>query len=157
MKKIFKRLLFLILLILSGSFIIFNILIPLYKHLKPPSVARQFTKEKALEDYDFMWDILDKRYPYKGVAERKLNINVDDVRVKYRNRIEVRNNIDIRSFHKIISDAVNELGYVGHLLVFDSKSYYGIIDALTLTEVEIEEYNVKNQVDALNNKRANEN
>lgn len=156
MKKIFKRLLFLILLILSGSFIIFNILIPLYKHLNPPSVAREFTKEKALEDYDFMWDILDKRYPYKGVAERKLNINVDDVKVKYRKRIEARNNIDIRSFHKIISDAVNELGYVGHLLVFDSKSYYSIKDALTLTEVEIEEYNVKDQVDALNNKRANE-
>lgn len=139
---------------ITTNILIFNILIPMYKYLTPPDVVKNFTKEMALEDYDFLWETLEARYPYIGVAERKLGIDVEAVKNTYRKKIEDKRQIDIKSFFQIVNDAVSEMGYIGHLAVFDSYMFFRFKDVLDLDDAELEKINLTYQIQALKNENA---
>lgn len=133
---------------------IFQVLIPIYKHFNPPSTVSQFTKEKALEDYDFLWETLEARYPYFGVVERKLEIDVEEVKNKYRKQLEARNQMEIEYFNRIISQAIDEMNYIGHLAVFDANNFFTIKDALDLEPEAIDGNALMSQVKALEDEKA---
>ena len=133
---------------------IFNLIVPLYKDINPPPTVSEFTKEKALEDYDYLWETLESRYPYFGVAERKLGIDTGESKRIYRKKIEERSSIDIKSFYKIIDEALKEMNYIGHLAVFDANTFFRLKYVLDIDYNLLEDYNLKYQVQALEDERA---
>lgn len=150
LKKIFT----IIFLIFIAYIFIFNVLIPIYKNLNPPPTVREFTKEKALEDYDFLWDTLETRYPYFGVVERKLGIDIEDVKRIYRKKIEERSSIDVKLFYQIINEALKEMNYIGHLIVFDANTFFRLKYVLDVDDELVEDYNLTYQRQALEDEKA---
>ena len=149
-----KNIFSLIFLMFIAYVFIINVFIPIYKYFNPPLTVREFTKEKALEDYDFLWEKLETRYPYFGVAERKLGIDVEDIKKIYRKKIEERNQIDIKVFYQIINEALNEMNYIGHLMVFDANAFFRLKYVLDLEDEVVEDFNLTNQLQALEDERA---
>jgi hypothetical protein len=150
-----KNILFpLIFLMFIAYIFIINVFIPIYKDFNPPRTVREFTKEKALEDYDFLWENLEARYPYFGVVERKLGIDGGDIKRIYRKKIEERNQIDIKAFYQIINEALNEMNYIGHLMVFDANAFFRFKYVLDFDDEVVEDFNLTNQLQALGDERA---
>ena len=66
---------------------------PVYDSLAPEHI-KNFNQEQALEDYDYMWEVLEANFPHFNVASRKYGTNYIEVKNRYRKYIEENKNID---------------------------------------------------------------
>ena len=53
--------------------------------------AAYISKKDALEDYDYMWNMLENNYPLLDMAERKYSLSMDALKENYRNQIDALN------------------------------------------------------------------
>ena len=88
--------------------------------------AYKRTKE-YLEDYNYVWNLLESNYPYYTYIENE-GVDIDDVKQRYSN--EVINVDNEESFAEVLSRMFNELGGLGHLTVVDSNTYIGYLSVL---------------------------
>lgn len=108
-----KKLLFilLILCILIGGFIYISHDAKMFIYL---------TDEQKVEDYEYLWQIVNDSYPFLGVIQRA-GIDVDEIYNKYKS--EIKNcNSDIE-YLKLLSYCINELGGYGHIGILDTNTY----------------------------------
>lgn len=80
-----------------------------------------------LEDYNYVWNLLESNYPYYAYIENE-GVHIDDVKQRYSN--EVINVDNEESFAEVLSRMFNELGGLGHLTVADSNTYIGYLSVL---------------------------
>ncbi len=80
-----------------------------------------------LEDYDYVWSLLEENYPYYSYIENE-GLDMKDIKARYRN--EVIKVDDEENFAELLSRMFNELGGVGHLSVVDNNIYNGYKTAL---------------------------
>lgn len=121
-KKIFKILISIMIIYQ----IIFSFIIPTYKKLNPPKFVKEFNKEQAIEDYNFLWETLESRYPFFNIAKRKLGLDSNQIKFKYLQKINEMENIDIHSFYKITRECLNEFEYLAHLYLFDEEVFFNL-------------------------------
>ncbi|RXI44921.1 peptidase S41 [Clostridium tetani] len=132
-KKITILAVVLIILILSKSFIG-----KAYYKKNAPEHIKNFSKKEALEDYDYMWNVLERNYPCFNVIERKHGVTIKDIKNGYRKRIENRENVDFKYFNMILNKSINKFSDVGHLYVMDFNFYImlrGTFDAIGKNEI----------------------
>lgn len=83
-----------------------------------------FSYKQMVEDYDYIWKILNENYPWWGAIER-LKIDKDKIYNKYYKKI---NNIKSSfEFATLISDMTNELENMGHLSLLNSERYFDML------------------------------
>ena len=46
------------------------------------------SRKDALEDYDYLWETLEENYPFFGVAERKYELDIQQLKQEYREQLE---------------------------------------------------------------------
>ena len=80
-----------------------------------------------LEDYNYVWNLLESNYPYYAYIENE-GVDIDDVKQRYSN--EVINVDNEESFAEVLSRMFNEIGGLGHLTVVDSNTYIGYLSVL---------------------------
>lgn len=141
-KHRFKSMFKVITLAIVIYFIIFNIIIPTYKKKTAPDHIKNFTKKQALEDYDYMWEILEDNFPYFGVANRMYGVDEDVVKNRYREMIETRPNLDFDGFNRIVSNCLREFKGIGHLNVFTPDFYYWADDTVDSIEENSDEFGI---------------
>lgn len=133
MKKIIKIIIAIVILIIAKPFIG-----KAYYKFNAPDYIKKFSKKQALEDYDYMWNVLEKNYPCFNIIERKYGVNIKDIKNGYRKRIENRENVDFKYFNDILNRSINKFSGVGHLLIIDFNLYTmsrGTFDALEDNQV----------------------
>ena len=115
--------------------ILYNIAIhPLANQYFAPDYIKQFTKEQALEDYDAMWSVLEENFPYFNVAERKFEIHKDEVKDKYRRKIEEDSALSFCDFYEIILSCLSEFKNIGHMGLFSPVAYEAIMNSFNETK-----------------------
>ena len=82
---------------------------------------------KYVDDYEYVWNILESDYPYYSYIENE-GLDVEDVKDRYRNEIISVDNEE--SFAELLSRMFNELGGLGHLSVVDNNTYIGYLTVL---------------------------
>ena len=88
--------------------------------------------EDAVEDYNYMWQVLEDNYPFLGIAERASGRDYRAIKEKYLREIEKpENQFDAESLsvdmfaYSIIGPCLNEFGRIGDLLfVYKNWNYY---------------------------------
>lgn len=117
-----KNIIFAIFVILIIKFV-FGEILSLYKYYTAPSFIKEFSVEDALHDYDYMWKRLEENYPYFQVAERVLQLDINEIKLSYRNKIAEKSSISFDEFYDIIFNCSREFKEVGHFTVLPSGSY----------------------------------
>ena len=105
---------------------------PVYDSLAPEHI-KNFNQEQALEDYDYMWEVLEANFPHFNVASRKYGTNYIEVKNRYRKYIEENKNIDFITFNNLIYRCLYEFRGVGHLAPLS----YPLYSMLYTTSVEV--------------------
>lgn len=86
------------------------------------------TNEQMREDYNYLWDILNKNYPWWGVIERA-GINKTKLYNKYLKEIDnAKNGYE---FLELIDNMAEEMNYSGHFGVLRSQRYFDMLDTYT--------------------------
>lgn len=80
------------------------------------------TPAQRLEDYDFLWSVLEESYPYWGLLERE-GLDLDGLCREYREKIRAYDN-DV-DFYAALTGLMDELGDTGHLLLIGGEGYAG--------------------------------
>lgn len=83
------------------------------------------SSEKALEDYDYMWKVLEENYPFLKLAERKYLLSADALKKNYRSQIEALGEgwIDFDVFYGLMEQCVGKFQGLGHLRLFTPAAY----------------------------------
>jgi hypothetical protein len=77
---------------------------------------------KYVEDYEYVWNLLESNYPYYRYIENE-GVDIEDVKERYSN--EVINVDNEESFAEVLSRMFDELGGLDHLSVVDNYTYIG--------------------------------
>ncbi|AVP55900.1 hypothetical protein K144313037_p10700 (plasmid) [Clostridium tetani] len=134
MKKLFKIIIAIVILIIAKPFIG-----KAYYKINAPDYIKNFSKKQALEDYDYMWNVLEKNYPCFNIIERKYGVNIKNVKNGYRKKIENREKVDFKYFNDILNRSINKFSDVAHLYVMDLNAYTrtrGVISAINKDEIK---------------------
>ena len=134
MKKFFKIIIAIVILIIAKPFIG-----KAYYKFNAPDYIKNFSKKQALEDYDYMWNVLEKNYPCFNVIERKHGVNIKDVKEENRKKIQNAEKVDLVFFSKILNEAIGKFSDVGHLYVMNLNEYTrtrGTISAINKDEIK---------------------
>ncbi|NLY20520.1 MAG: hypothetical protein GXZ08_04495 [Tissierellia bacterium] len=119
-----------------------------YREATAPNHIKNFNKEQALEDYDYLWDTLEENYPLLGLAEREYNINRIQIKSKYRSQISNISNIDLNKFYSILERLLFEYKYMGHLNIVNPKLFVSMnLQTKSMTKREIANYGITNYID----------
>lgn len=83
------------------------------------------SKENALKDYDAMWEILEKNYPFFPVIRRKYFLSADAVKEGYRKDIldMKAQYMDFDDYYKIIDACLDTMHQIGHLEILTPDKY----------------------------------
>lgn len=71
-----------------------------------------------------MWNKFEENFPYFGLVKRQTGINHNQLKEKYRSKIEKINDIDFYSFNRIVMECLDKLEGFGHLNILDPVHYY---------------------------------
>ncbi len=126
------------------------------------------SRKDALEDYDYLWEILEENYPFFGVAERKYGLDVQQLKQDYRQQLEgMGKEIDFLKFYQLMKDCVGEFHQLGHFIMYSPQDYqshmagkeYLCEFALSRWQVEhyLEESKVQKRYDFLESKEVSSN
>ena len=91
--------------------------------LNAPDYIRNFTREQALEEYDYMWTFIEENYPALPVNARMTQVDVEELKATYRTEIENEQNFNFYFYYKTIQNCIGQLGGYGHLWVIDPRMY----------------------------------
>ncbi|AAO36588.1 S41 family peptidase [Clostridium tetani] len=134
MKKILKIIIAIVLLFIAKPFIG-----KAYYKINAPEHIKNFSKKEALEDYDYMWNVLEKNYPCFNVLERKYGVNIKNVKEENRRKIQNAKKVDFKYFNDILNKSINKFPHVAHLYVLDLENYIRLrqtTSALNKSEIE---------------------
>lgn len=82
------------------------------------------SRKDALEDYDYLWETLEENYPFFGVAERKYELDIQQLKQEYREQLEsMGREIDFLEFYHLMEDCVGWFNGLGHLIIYSPQSY----------------------------------
>ena len=94
---------------------------------------------EALEDYDYMWKVLEEDYALSKVAERKYLLSMDALKENYRKQIEAlgEKQVDFMAFYGLLETCVGKFQGLGHLALHGPDAYAEIATpGLTYTETD---------------------
>ena len=82
------------------------------------------TQEQLLEDYDYLWDVMDKSYPFFGVIERR-GIDVATVYEKYRSElVDITDGLDLIGLYERMG---SDLQNAAHFSIISDTGMYEYI------------------------------
>lgn len=84
-------------------------------------VNRSFTNEELLEDYDFLWETLEKEYLFLDVLEDQ-GIDINNIKETARRQV-CEQNPDIVDFYRTLDSMFLQLNYFAHLQVVSTRGY----------------------------------
>lgn len=82
---------------------------------------RNFTTEDFLDDYDYMWEILENEYPFFSIFEEQ-GVDVDNIKEATRQHI-CEQQPDIGGYYYILDRMFSKLNYFAHLQVVSPHNY----------------------------------
>lgn len=138
-----------ILWILSGLIFIYiltGISSKLFWRITTPQCVAELSTEEFLEDYNYFWEALEENYPLLSVVERTRNINIEDLKEKYRKKVETYDSLSMMGFHDMMNDLMMEMGRLGHLGIVDRTSYNDMLD--TLNTMDSDRYSYMNEYES---------
>ncbi|NMA82548.1 MAG: hypothetical protein GX962_01635 [Epulopiscium sp.] len=79
------------------------------------------TLEEALEDYDYMWEVLENNYAYFGVANRLYGVSPEEIKKKYRDYILYfyESGADLIAYNRTLRACLSEFKGTAHLGFID--------------------------------------
>ena len=89
---------------------------------KPKHIA-DFTKEQALEEFDYMWEVIEREYPYLDAAERIYCVYSSELKNLGREKIMNLNDISIEEHLSILQDSLTNYNGLGHLSIVPPEIY----------------------------------
>ena len=80
---------------------------------------------EALEDYEYMWKVLEEDYALSKVAERKYLLSMDALKENYRKQIEAlgEKQVDFMAFYGLLETCVGKFQGLGHLALLGPDAY----------------------------------
>lgn len=97
--------------------------------------AAYISKKDALEDYDYMWNMLENNYPLLDMAERKYSLSMDALKENYRNQIDALNDkINFEVYYSLLQSCIEHFQQLGHLSVLTPAQVTNIIHSTELAE-----------------------
>ena len=94
--------------------------------LKPvePFDPASYTNAMMLEDYDFFWTTLEENCASLGLLEKKIEINLEEVREKYRTKVNALQDGDAEGFITIMGSLSSEFKSFAHIRTVNPVLYY---------------------------------
>lgn len=77
------------------------------------------SKKDLIEDYEYMWLMLEENYPLFEAAERYYKIDRKEIYTEYKNKILKEECTNLTEFYLLLSECLDEFHYMGHLSVVD--------------------------------------
>ncbi len=114
------------------------------------STVGMLTKEQALADYTYMWDVLERNYPSFSLAERKQPL-LNKERSKELGELLIKQSKDMSllQFYEIASNTLVPFGEVFHLSLVSPEFYFHSVlpmkEAAHLSTMYINDVNFSNQ------------
>ena len=87
-----------------------------------------FTQVQMLEDYDYLWSILEENCALLDGLEREKELNLDEIRQKGRKKIEALQDGDVEGFEAGISYLGGYFRGVGHLSPVSALTYSTVME-----------------------------
>lgn len=142
-----------ILIFILISIIFVQIILPTYKNITADEFIKNFSQEEALEDYDYVWDMMEEHYPLFYVGKRA-GIDYERLRDSYRNMIFQQTDISYKGFYNIMIEMMSDLKYIGHLNIYNANSYKMLRDSFD--SIDLNDYGkfYKYLVETLNNEKS---
>lgn len=85
------------------------------------------TNAKMLEDYDYIWKMLEENCPLLNVCARQYGENLEERKVEIRKQVEVLEDGDIEGFQKVINYVTTVFHQVGHISSVGYSMYEYIV------------------------------
>lgn len=89
------------------------------------------TKADLEKDYDFMWETLEKNYPFFELVYRKYGVNRKNMYSFYKQKLDALETCEVEVFYDFLTNCLNEFRFVGHLSVCDVETYNIFMDCYT--------------------------
>lgn len=81
--------------------------------------ASTLTQERMLEDYDYMWKVLEENYPFFEVCKRVYGVDAQQVKEEYRAKLAFCINGDVLGLDSMLMRCLQEFHFAGHLEVLE--------------------------------------
>lgn len=78
--------------------------------------------EMMIEDYNYMWKMLEENSPFIELAERKLEIRRESIYSDYKEKLKTIKNDDIESFYSVLKECLEKFQFLGHISVVDPET-----------------------------------
>lgn len=108
--KIILPFFFLILMILLG-----------YSFCREENVRSEFKNEQLVEDFDYLWGVLENEYIFLPVLEER-SIDIDNIRRSTREQI-IKQKPDIELYYNLLDEMFAKMDYFAHLSLVDWHNY----------------------------------
>lgn len=76
-----------------------------------------------VEDYIYLWDLLENEYPFLSAAERITGKDADEIKAKYYDWLGVTGDDSWMFYNRIVAPCLAEFGGTGHLSAVDNNFY----------------------------------
>lgn len=87
------------------------------------SFSGKLDRDALVEDYEYLWGILEDNFPLFEAAEARYGIDRKEIYNRYKDSLIQSEEMDLADFYQLLSACLDEFHYVGHLSVADVEMF----------------------------------